>query len=137
MNIFDIDKNGTDINQTCHQCGTKAQLFRRIFRNGKTHVTLRCSRCLANCDPLERPFVPIPPGVTVETLPILYDARTPEYSCERCGAIGAELHHWAPKVVFGENEAEDWPQSWLCPACHEEWANKIVHYFQNFYRRRI
>lgn len=139
MNIFDNVVVGTEINQRCQRCqrcGGEAKLFQHVFRNGKRHVTLRCSRCNANCDPLHRPFVPIPPGVNVETLPVLYDDRSAEYSCERCGAIGAELHHWAPKVVFGKDEANDWPKSWLCPACHEEWASKIAHYFQQFYSRK-
>lgn len=45
--------------------------------------------------------------------------------CERCGERGAELHHWAPKEIFGEEEAELWPKDYLCPTCHRDWHGKI------------
>lgn len=54
-------------------------------------------------------------------LPVLRDHRdgTP---CERCGSLdGVELHHWAPRGVFGMDEAERWPTGWLCPKCHNLW----------------
>jgi hypothetical protein len=31
-----------------------------------------------------------------------------------------ELHHWAPKALFGD-EAEVWPQDFLCRSCHIRW----------------
>lgn len=39
--------------------------------------------------------------------------------CERCGASGTELHHWAPRAVF--NDADEWPTSWLCTTHHAQW----------------
>lgn len=39
--------------------------------------------------------------------------------CTRCGVSGTELHHWAPKELF--EDAEDWPQDYLCKKCHERW----------------
>jgi hypothetical protein len=44
--------------------------------------------------------------------------------CEVCGASGAELHHWAPFHLFGQ-ECERWPKSHLCVKCHNRW-HKIV-----------
>ena len=44
-----------------------------------------------------------------------------------CGAEGAELHHWAPKEVFGQ-EANAWPTAFLCVACHQEWHVGMIGY---------
>lgn len=49
-----------------------------------------------------------------------------ENACEKCGAFGAELHHWAPKHLFGEVEADKWPQSYLCQPCHATWHNTVT-----------
>lgn len=42
--------------------------------------------------------------------------------CARCeSAAGTQLHHWAPRAIFGAREADRWPTSNLCPACHSLW----------------
>lgn len=45
--------------------------------------------------------------------------------CERCGAQGTELHHWAPSALFG-GEADDWPTSYLCVTCHARWHQVVT-----------
>jgi hypothetical protein len=53
---------------------------------------------------------------------LLRDNTTGRYAtppCERCGAVGTELHHWAPRAIF--NDADEWPTSWLCPEHHSQW----------------
>lgn len=40
--------------------------------------------------------------------------------CSRCGARGAELHHWAPRAYFGA-ECDNWPTDYLCRKCHDRW----------------
>jgi 5-methylcytosine-specific restriction endonuclease McrA len=46
--------------------------------------------------------------------------------CERCGATeGVERHHWAPRSVFGDDEADRWPIALLCRPCHREWHRKM------------
>lgn len=55
---------------------------------------------------------------------LLHDLRkdwdVPE--CERCGsAAGTQLHHWAPRAIFGAREADRWPTANLCPPCHSLW----------------
>ena len=42
------------------------------------------------------------------------------YICEVCGAKGAQMHHWAPYHLF-DSEADRWPVSYLCRACHSRW----------------
>ena len=44
-------------------------------------------------------------------------------TCERCGAAGSEVHHWAPSAIF--NDAEEWPKSRLCPPCHRTWHSAM------------
>lgn len=44
--------------------------------------------------------------------------------CVVCGARGTELHHWAPRHLFGE-EADLWPTANLCPACHTRWHTTV------------
>jgi len=40
--------------------------------------------------------------------------------CARCGKeTHLEEHHWAPYKFF--QDANNWPKSWLCRECHEEW----------------
>lgn len=46
--------------------------------------------------------------------------------CARCGSTdGVELHHWAPRAIFGIGEAERWPTSYLCPECHQTWHTEM------------
>lgn len=55
-------------------------------------------------------------------LPIYTDNRS--HLCERCGYWGTEVHHWAPREVFGR-DAESWPTSHLCRECHQEWHRRM------------
>jgi hypothetical protein len=60
-------------------------------------------------------------GVAVEELhPLLLPTV-----CEVCHAEGAEWHHWAPTSIFGD-EAEKWPKSALCRACHVRWHQLVT-----------
>ena len=48
------------------------------------------------------------------------DFKVEKRGCAVCGADGAEMHHWAPRVFFGE-DADKWPMSALCVPCHTRW----------------
>lgn len=57
-------------------------------------------------------------------LPLEQDNHDPA-PCERCGSTtGTELHHWAPRHLF--DDADAWPMSYLCPACHREWHQIVT-----------
>ena len=45
--------------------------------------------------------------------------------CRHCGTRGSEEHHWAPKALFGQDEAEKWPKDYLCVPCHLLWHKTI------------
>jgi len=47
-------------------------------------------------------------------------------ACIRCGGRdGVQNHHWAPRIIFGFEDAESWPQAPLCQSCHSEWHQKM------------
>ena len=60
----------------------------------------------------------------IENLPV--HGLPDQQRCHRCGERGAELHHWAPKAIFGKDEAEHWPKDWLCPKCHAFWHQRAT-----------
>jgi hypothetical protein len=45
--------------------------------------------------------------------------------CAVCGTLGAEVHHWAPRHLFGD-EADDWPVALLCVKCHKRWHDLVT-----------
>jgi hypothetical protein len=50
---------------------------------------------------------------------------TVDVECERCGAHGAELHHWMPSFI-DEDKNATWPVGYLCPRCHLLWHSKVT-----------
>ena len=63
-------------------------------------------------------------GVDLSTVPVVVDADAKR--CARCGARGAEEHHWAPQGMFGPEEANRWPKDYLCPSCHGKWHRMVT-----------
>ena len=45
-------------------------------------------------------------------------------SVQGCPGSGEELHHWAPKCLFGPDAAELWPKGYLCRIHHQEWHKR-------------
>lgn len=45
--------------------------------------------------------------------------------CEKCGMPGAEVHHWAPRHLFGD-ECEKWPVGYFCQPCHSKWHQIVT-----------
>ena len=54
-----------------------------------------------------------------------YERKNITIMCRVCNAVGAEMHHWAPKHIFGD-EAERWPKDLLCRTCHARWHNMVT-----------
>jgi len=82
----------------------------------------RCVGCsiVATCKPIRKGL--LNPKDVAESVIIERD-RPLAYlvECEVCGETPAQLHHWAPRALFGEYVADDWPMSWLCQPCHSHW----------------
>lgn len=59
----------------------------------------------------------------IESLPVIM----PDMSirCAVCGKRGAELHHWGPRGIFGD-DAGNWPKDYLCKEHHDLWHLKVT-----------
>lgn len=90
------------------------ELVRMIGINGNSYVFERCSHCFIR---LGTSF--LPHNGDVDDIPVVEDRRLDVPPCRRCGERGTELHHWAPRAFF--DDADIWPQDWLCRACHTKW----------------
>jgi hypothetical protein len=96
--------------------------------SGAYHVWYRCKVCQRNVTapgPYLKKKSPALEGLTPDDLPVFIDYRANNPPCAVCGAIGTELHHFAPKELFPE-DFELWPKSYLCKKHHAEWHNKIT-----------
>ena len=105
----------------CSYCDSEIETYLFIFRNGTKAITKRCTLCHKVPDK-KHPFLPVENYPNWQKLPIWKDNnRKWEIECALvgCHEKGTELHHFAPKHLF-EN-ADDWPQEFLCKKHHEEW----------------
>lgn len=73
------------------------------------------------------------PSEIFDNLTIEDDYSENNPKCARCGGRGTQLHHWAPKELF--EDAEDWPQAYLCRIHHKEWHDKLTNPFRTLRRR--
>jgi hypothetical protein len=102
----------------------KAEPARNITCSGASQVFMRCVNCGANIHdagkwlPHDRIYG------KVDDLLVVNDYREHVPPCQKCGAFGAELHHWAPREHF--DDADDWPTGWLCVRCHNLWHLTMV-----------
>jgi hypothetical protein len=111
--------SGRDVGPEPHHSYVRA-LFGVLNAGGTLAAVLVCGWCGQG-----RRTVPFrllaDAGIATTDLPLLADHRR-DY-CERCGALGAQLHHMAPQAVF--EDADDWPLAYLCQACHAEWHRRM------------
>ena len=63
-------------------------------------------------------------GVDLSLVPVVERMEQPR--CARCGMRGGEEHHWAPRAIFSQEEADRWPKDFLCKPCHDEWHLKVT-----------
>lgn len=106
----------------CRKCGwLKAWQVRRFVNDGgQVTYPLVC-----HCGNRARIMVP-------KELVVALELETPELArqwlmpkCDVCSTEGAQQHHWAPWAIFGD-EADRWPQSFLCQACHDRWHQLVT-----------
>ncbi|MFA5376913.1 MAG: hypothetical protein WC455_14280 [Dehalococcoidia bacterium] len=106
----------------CARCGrvTQATLVRTIVSNGTSQVWWKCEAGHAIDNPRKNIAHEkiVAYGVSIESIPVekTYSVEL----CEVCGRPGVEVHHWAPRHLFGD-ECDSWPKSNLCKACHAKW----------------
>lgn len=99
--------------------------------NGGVQVKVHCDKC-------ERGTGSLPKGMweSLRGMEIRVDDRRgtrkrPPCSVEGCDQPGYERHHWAPKNIFGWEEAEKWPTAYLCRPHHREWHARMDGYRRN------
>lgn len=113
----------------CQRCKneTTAVLVRTISTSGVSMVYWCCKTCKRSIsaptqwikhDLLQK--YKIDPA----SLPVAED-YSPGQVCAVCRKTGTEYHHFAPKHLFGEDEAEKWPTAYLCKPHHDEWHQRV------------
>jgi len=102
--------------------------------NGSRNILMWCRACTTNVSK-HKGFAgiwiqkdhPAIAHIDLSTLPVAYtlqEWRQCEGECKRIATC--QLHHWAPRVHFGD-DADKWPTSWLCDRCHrDEWHAKVT-----------
>lgn len=102
-------------------CGTSEWAFLRFIKaDGDAVAVYACVTCGAGgtgSHAVRKSYID-PTG-----LPIVNDNRKDR--CEVCGALGVQVHHWAPRHLFG-NQADVWPTSKLCVDHHAYWHSKVT-----------
>lgn len=127
----------TEIKRTgrCLNCkiDTDGILYRQFNEAGAESFFFKCPRCESSLHVGEwRPFVPksyVKTKLTPEQifeLPYAEPRTGPDNRCARCGERASELHHWAPRAIFGQDEAERWPKDYLCKPCHDLWHKTVT-----------
>lgn len=111
----------------------QAQLHRYPTGRGAGHLGFYCVPCRRYprpYPPKQSPWVSLrATGLTLKQamdLPLVPGATQPR--CQVCGSLGGcELHHLAPRNVFGPT-ADDWPIVLVCPDCHAHWHRMMDGY---------
>lgn len=96
--------------------------FVQINANGSRFLYTGCVECRT---PLATGKWISQNGRDLTGIPVGDDRRTQNPPCQVCGDMGTELHHWAPRQLFGTEESNHWPTAWLCVPCHAEWHKRI------------
>ena len=115
---------------TCKKCGKTGlvRLVRNITASGVSQVYWLCRFCNDNADGGGH-YIPHKKlkeyGVVIDDLKVINDYRDLEHACIVCGALGAELHHFAPRFLFGDR-ADKWPTGYLCNYHHLEWHGLVT-----------
>ncbi len=119
----------------CHQ-EIYGQLTRKICTDFSEKFLYICPQCgKKGC--LTRDQLWLPNGVVRKNVPDFLIKTLPAILpegvklCEHCGEPGTQSHHWAPKEIFGAEEAARWPQSDLCRKCHDIWHKTIESFYTN------
>ena len=115
----------------CHRCKkeTPQEVSRRISASAADHFGWWCLECKwwttskAGGIWIAKELL-LTAGVDIDAVRVAEIADA--HRCAKCGSRGAELHHWAPRAIFGPDEADHWPKDYLCKACHAEWHAKVT-----------
>lgn len=117
--------NKSGLCQGCHRT-TRAILHRHFRENGAEGFMWVCSVCNRR-NPFKGDALFIEKAIVqkhltteqIDALPVIMPAFVGR--CAVCGARAVEVHHWAPRAIFGDDECEQWPKDFLCKEHHDKW----------------
>jgi hypothetical protein len=109
----------------CHAPREALRIGRAQLASGATVYPWYCTRCLATTTIYAKKEVALRQSGVIDVLTATQRKGATRPPCEVCGAGGTELHHWAPRALFGE-ECDAWPRSWLCRGCHLRWHQLVT-----------
>lgn len=117
----------------CRNCKiqTTATLHLHVKTDGSQCFVWKCDRCNC-CAPHNKGVWWIKKEIVrqylndeeISCLPVLMES--PENRCVVCGERFAQMHHWAPRAIFGDKVAEQWPKDYLCEWCHKKWHKTVT-----------
>jgi len=113
----------------CHRCKEKTLVYlvRSIAANGSINIYWECQKHKGGVSKSAQ-FIShkkiIDAGYDINELPVVSDYRGHE-KCVVCGKPNIELHHFAPRHLFGD-DCEKWPKAYLCKECHALWHRLVT-----------
>ena len=112
--------------RNCNKCARprNVRLVRNIAGNGTSQVYWYCTFHSGAAGQFIQHEKIKEQGIDIDRLPII-ENYSEYFQCAVCGKLGAELHHWAPKHLFGD-DAEAYPQSYLCHHHHMRWHDLVT-----------
>lgn len=105
-------------------------------QSGSTIYPVYCNQCGDVSNKYIKKYVALEYAITngpleyVETNTAKWmKEKQQQIKCEVCDINEGELHHWAPQYLF--QDADSWPKSYLCRACHRKWHDLVTPNMSN------
>jgi len=114
----------------CKKCNNAGvfELVRNITNSGTSQVYWMCRFCKDNANGsaiyIKHEKIKAV-GIEIDDIKVINDYRSLENACVVCGELGAALHHFAPRYLFGDR-ADDWPTGYLCNFHHMQWHGLVT-----------
>ena len=112
--------------ERCARCGSVAvRRVKNIAANGAEMIWDQCRSCGKNAASSGLWIPRAEAGEAGGDLPIVTDYSANGEPCAVCGSRATELHHWAPRHLFGD-DCWHWPTAPLCKRHHREWHDRVT-----------
>lgn len=116
------------IGPECSRCGEQCEPGRLVTVNNRTQLVWWCYDCERREGGQCIPHRKIANLGDVPEVVNNHDPAATGGVCEACYREAAELqlHHWAPRHLFGDERADYWPTAMLCLPCHQRWHDLVT-----------
>ena len=113
--------------EPCKKCGANNfNVGRFVASSGTMQFPWYCVKCKHKTNLLVKKEV-IEKNLKIKSKKIndfYYLGASELKNCDVCGVIGAELHHYAPRHIGGD-DCDKWTTGYLCTKHHKEWHEMI------------